>query len=344
MSNKLWSLASVAAMAMVPAMVGCAAETTTPPVPSTDKVADGLTVLSTTDDTHLNLAFRKEGITIFLQANRGHIAPEPYQVKDAPTVYEVDARFVADNGRTFFLQRGGDEWVDPTWGEEFARDQATPMASISNEKLFAMAQEASELLDVKLPVQLGAEKLTLHTQTLGAIRSYGKVAVAEFAANKVLLAAHRAQLGEAVKEIPYGSGGPDVGNIYLGQNYYYIALHRKSIYLLGEHSATETWSWNGSAWATPVYMCNHGECSYGMGRKCLLQYYERLNGTYNGFDLQTCKTGYDAFSGGGGHNCHDDSRLQLSNFHHNNSNDGYSQWCNGGGGGIGAPGCYDYNY
>jgi hypothetical protein len=342
MSNKLLSLA--VAMSMVPAMVGCMAEPGAPePTPKTETIAEGLTILPTTDDTHLNVAFRKGPIAIFLQANRGHVAPEPYQVKGQPTVYEVDARFIADNGRTFMLRRGGDEWVDPSWGEDFTRDQTTPMASISNENLFAMAEEASALLEAKAPVQLGAEKLALHSQTIGAISSFGKIAVAQFAANKEMLVAHRAKLGEVVKEIPYGSGGPDVSNLYLGQNYYYIAVHRKSIYLFGEHSATETWGWSGSAWAAPVYMCNHGDCSYSMGRKCLLQYYERSN-TYAGFELQTCKTGYDAFSGGGGHNCHDDSRIQLSNFHHSNWNGGYNQWCDGGGGGIGAPGCYEYYY
>lgn len=346
MSSKLWSLAGVAMMAAVPAMVGCAAETGTSPVPSTESVPEGLTVLPSTDDTHLNIAYRQQNTTIFLQANRGHLAPAPYQPKEGAPVYEVDARFVADNGRTFYLRRGGDEFVDPTWAEDFARDQATPMPSISNEKLFAMAQEAAELLDAKVAEQLEAPKVALHAQELDALRSFGKTAVTQFAVNKEMLVAHRAKVNEVVKEIPYGSGGGDVNNVYLGANYYYIAVHRKSIYLFGEHSATQTNSWNGSAWLVQVDMCNHGECAGGMGRKCLLQYYERTNvpNYYGGFELQTCKTGYDAFSGGGGHNCHDDSRLQLSNFHHGNWNGGYNQWCNGGGGGISAPSCYDYNY
>jgi hypothetical protein len=331
-------------MAAIPAMVGCAAQAETTPVPSTETVPEGLTVLSTTDDTHLNIAYRQNNITIYLQANRGHLRPAMYQQKDAEPVYEVDARYVADNGRTFYLQRGGDDFVDPTWAEDFARDQAKPMPSISNEKLFVMAQEAAELLDSKVAPQLGS-KLAMHAQQLDALRTFGKTAVAQFAANKEMLVAHRAKMGEVVKEIPYGTNGPEDYGVYLGPNYYYIAVHRKSIYLFGEHSATQTNSWNGSAWLVQVNMCNHGECAGSMGRKCLLQYYERTaQGGYGGFELQTCHTGYDAFSGGGGHNCHDDSRLQLSNFHHGNWNAGYSQWCDGGGGGISAPGCYDYNY
>lgn len=312
-------------------------------MPKGDTIAEGLTVLPTTDDTHLNIAYRRDNITIFLQANLGHVAPAPYQPAEGPVRHEVDARFVADNGRTFYLQRGGDEWVDPTWGEDFARDQATPMPSISNEKLFVMAEEAANLLDTKAVAQLGT-KVALHAQQLDALRTFGKVAVSQFALNKEMLVAHRAKVGETIKEIPYGSGGPEDYGVYLGQNYYYIAVHRKSIYLFGEHSATQTNAWSGSAWYVQVNMCNHGDCAGSMGRKCLLQYYERTNGGYGGFELQTCKTGYDAFSGGGGHNCHDDTRLQLSNFHHDNWNGGYTQWCDGGGGGISAPGCYDYYY
>src|SRR5205085_51452 len=111
------------------------------------------------------------------------------------------------------------------------------------------------------------EKFALHAQQLDAIRNFGKIATNEFKVNKEMLVAHRAKLGETVKEIPYGSGGPEDYSVYLGANYYYIAVHRKSIYLFGEHSATQTNSWSGSAWLVQVNHCNHGDCASSMGRK-----------------------------------------------------------------------------
>ena len=68
-----------------------------------------------------------------------------------------------------------------------------------------------------------------------------------------------------------------------------------------------------------------------MGRSGILQYYETLaQGDDGGWTAQTCDTHYNWDSSGGGHNCHDDSRLQMNNFVYRRPIGGTSYWCNDG--------------
>jgi len=45
--------------------------------------------------------------------------------------------------------------------------------------------------------------------------------------------------------------------------------------------------------------------------------------------LPACSTGYGMWSDDGGHNCHDDARVQLASFVYGASNNGSQWWCNG---------------
>jgi hypothetical protein len=66
-----------------------------------------------------------------------------------------------------------------------------------------------------------------------------------------------------------------------------------------------------------------------MGQKCQLEYYEAVEDYKPAWTLQNCATGYD-WDSDDGHNCHDDTRLQMNNFVYGSYNDGYQGWCNDG--------------
>lgn len=136
--------------------------------------------------------------------------------------------------------------------------------------------------------------------------------------------------------MPYGDlGGADVANVTMASNYYYMAVYDGDIgftFGTGKHSATRLHQWSG-AWFTAYDSCNHGRCPGvdGMGYKCALQYYEALENVKPAFELQTCKTGYSAISNDG-HDCHDDSRVQMANFVYGKTDNGFQAWCNDGDG------------
>jgi hypothetical protein len=61
-----------------------------------------------------------------------------------------------------------------------------------------------------------------------------------------------------------------------------------------------------------------------MAQKCSLTMIAKPDWT-----AVTCKTAYATYSDDGGHNCHDDTRVQLATFVYGVSNNGYQYWCNG---------------
>lgn len=299
---------------------------------STDiaSLPQGMTVLEAVPDTSLSVAYKKNDIVIYFQAMRGNPTPEEYQKDPNQPKFEVDARFVADNGRVFYTQMGGDGWVDPSWADDLERQNDLPPTAVSNELLFDMAAEAAEMLDVEVEVQAGDSARSLVPE-LNALSTFGRMAPAVFAEQKVHLDDYRVRNSIEPLEIPYGTNGPEDADKSLGANYYYIALHDASITLTlgaGRHSATRLYAWSGS-WVHVHSFCNHGSCAGDMSQKCLLQYYEATSDYKPAWTAYTCNTGYDAFSDNGGHNCHDDSRLQMASFvYGKNFSTGNQYWCN----------------
>ena len=338
MSKRIWSMfgaSAVAVMLASAATQGCAAEPTSSETPSTAaELPQGLTVLPTTTENTVSLAFKKGDHAIFIQAVRGKPTAPSYQMTEGAPKFEIDARFVADNGRVFYSRQGGDGWIDPTWQDEFARQQAMLKPTrVSNEALFAMADEAVKQFDAVLPAQLGARVKDLAPE-LTAIREFGEGAVVRFAEQKVKFLAQMTKLGKTVTEVPYGTNGPEDADWTIANaSYNYMAVHDQGIDStlgLGRPSASRIYGWTGS-WQVVHDFCNHGSCASAMPQKCFLQYYEALT-EFKAWTANTCKTGYDAFSNDG-HNCHDDTRVQLSNFVYNKSNNGYQAWCADGDGG-----------
>jgi hypothetical protein len=202
--------------------------------------------------------------------------------------------------------------------------------------LFGLAAKATAALEREAATLLGADRARKLEPALQALVEFGSQATAVFAAERANLDRHLEDSGATAEEIrrdevAYGTAGPEDGGPYLmGDGYYYIAVHDKGIYWnVGRHSATRLYQWYGY-WAAIHDSCNHGDCAGSMGQKCTLDYYASPVGWKPAWFFQTCTTGYDWDSEDGGHNCHDDTRLQMNNFVYGSYNNGSQGWCNDG--------------
>lgn len=305
----------ISTLAIVFASIGCTAETPERPI------AEGLTVLESGEGA-LHLAFRSGETVIFMEALRG--GPGAYDSPDMPR-FEVDARFVAENGVAFYVVQGGDDMVDPSWNDDRQRQTDRGITREANEELFEIGDEILAVLRPSIVEQIGedaAADLEPEIHQLEAIaRDLAPAA-------RTSLATHREYLegfwgvpqveGEG-GEVVYGTNGPEDAERALAANYYYVAVHGACIastLCAGRHSATRIYEWIG-AWNTIHNFSNHGRSAAEMDQQGLLQYYEALSDYHPAWTAQTCSTPYHWDSPSGNHNCHDDSRRQMMNFVYN---------------------------
>ncbi len=119
-------------------------------------------------------------------------------------------------------------------------------------------------------------------------------------------------------------GGPD-NQIAAGGRYQtYIQVWRKKFVGIAEHSGTRVGHWLYNSTSSSVKrhggyytLCNHGTCPTvsPMTQKCSftgprLTYFRRPSMRTDAGG-HTCATKYNMFSTAGGHNCHDDSSVQV---------------------------------
>jgi hypothetical protein len=301
--------------------VGCQESRTEP-----TELAQGATILETTDST-LAAAFRKDNVVIYLEAKRGGSTAPQFQGDPNSPQFEIDVRLIADNGRVFYTRRGGDAFVDPTWGAELDEQTELPLSRESNRVLFEMADEAATALadDTTL---LG-ERAAVLAPELDAIVEIGRQAPGTFD----MMVEARIERGLAMTDVEYGkSTGEESHDADLPAGYYYIALHADDLENspAGYHSATRLYQWAGY-WAVAHDFCNHGRCPFenGMPQKGTVQ---AGDGYKPAFRVWSCNTPYGLYSDDGGHNCHDDSRLQMASVMWGNGGQkdpGTSYWCNG---------------
>ncbi|MFW5741565.1 MAG: hypothetical protein ACOC1F_14520, partial [Myxococcota bacterium] len=172
-NEEFFAMKRVALLSILLAVTGCSAtseDTTGMPAPET--VAEGLTILDSGSDTRFEAVYKKDDVAIYLQAVRGQPTPDIYQEDPASPKYEVDARFVSDDGRVFYTQRGGDHWIDPTWAEDLEHQTELPATRESNAALFEMAAEAAEALALEFPSVLPAEEAAVLPE-LHALKQIG---------------------------------------------------------------------------------------------------------------------------------------------------------------------------
>lgn len=307
----------------------CATEDTTPA--TSGALAQGVTVLEAGEGS-LSLAVRDGDDVLYMQALRGR--PTPYQDEPNMPAWEIDARFLSEHGATFYSRQGGDQLIDQRWADALDRQTASPASRESNERLFVIAGGAADLIEAAVATQLGAERAAELAPEIEALRESAAAMPRLYEESR----AHRAEYQRdhlGVPTVPgeggdvvYGTEGAEDAELGLAANYYYIAVHKECIFLCaGDHSATQLHEWLGY-WAHVHDFCNHGSCAGRMDRSGLLQYYEAIQDYHPAWTAQTCDTHYDWDSSGGGHNCHDDSRLQMNDFVYGRAIGGAQYWCN----------------
>lgn len=336
--HRLYLIATLAsALALV---AGCAVETTE----DVGTLQQGLTVLEA-DVGVLSMAYRDGDDVIYMEALRGQPTADIYREDPEMPAFEVDARFTSDDGRTFFSARGGDHWLDPSWLEAL-ESQNAEQPSGSNEHLFRLATDASAVMNEELEEQVGAERVAQLGPEIHAIYGFAVQALDEYREqNRNFLEQIRENgdaptlIDEETGDVAYGGdkGGPDDPDWATDANgYYALGVHDKGIYCFlgicgGRHSATQLLYWS-NGWVTVHNNCNHGECAYGMGVKCYLQYYDSWDSDYyvtGRMYQQSCDSNYD-WASNSHHNCHDDTRNQMYNKVSGNTIGGWEYWCNDG--------------
>lgn len=308
----------------------------------TKPLEEGLTVLSASE-TKLSLAYKSGEEVIYMDALRGNPTPEMYQQDPLAPKFEVDVRFADAQGRIFYTAKGGDEWQDPSWREELELQQENFRERASNEHLLFLAAKAAATLDIDVASQVGPETAMKLEPMLRPVRGFAAEAPMLYFEQKLRLHAHLKEIGLMGEdednpvltgpngEVIYGSGGTgcDAWTTWPA-NYYYMAVHDADTLVIARHSVTRLYSWQGY-WLQVHDNCNHGRCAWEMSQKCFLQYYEAIEDYKPSWELQSCGTGYEAFSNDG-HNCHDDTRVQLANFVYGNGHNmgpGSRFWCYG---------------
>jgi hypothetical protein len=344
MEGCMRKLAVLSIVAASIGLTGCMSESSAP-----GELGQGLTVLEA-EEGRLSLAYRTQDVVIFMQANRGHRTPEPYQSAPDMPRFEIDTMFTDEAGYAFYTRMGGDGWVDSSWTERLAAQGSTTPAVDSNAVLYRLATEAAGVMRSSIEAQVGAERAAALEPEIEALLDFALNATMIYGESLEVLNTRNAQQGRPTIEIPdvlegrgdvaYGTPGPCGGCSYQESvgAYYYIRVGTEGLWYslgFGEHSATSLFRWTGS-WLRVHDSTNHGSSGSSMSQKCLFQYYDTTVAAdwfsiiYQGY----CAGGYNWHSdaSGGGHNCHDDTRVQLHNFYYGSSlgiSGTFSRWCNG---------------
>jgi len=316
----------------VTSLVGCSNGPTSgssrPPV---SQLKEGVTLLDAKDASWgFNAAYVKAGRVVYIESRVGPQKPEVYR-QDSPDepANEMDLRFVDANSHTFFAQRGGDTWIDPTWGPEIAKPLT---AAPDTEADWALAHEAAAALPKALDPSF--KDHNFHLGVFTTIKSPGQNPIAA------------ARLEEGAKLAPpeakaafgtYSNGGY---NELFYQNYSKGA----GCFLWvcgGSHTGIAMYANpNIGSWVYEVDACNHGTCPGNMNYYCygwngggwfygVTETGESQGGTTGANDnTGGCQTAYNWDDTSVNHLCNDDAVYEMWQTDHGNTGAGPSNGSN----------------
>ncbi|MEO7093075.1 MAG: hypothetical protein ABI175_07490, partial [Polyangiales bacterium] len=137
------------------AVVGCtqSAGTTRPEVKD---LKEGVNLVDTSDpSTGVAIAYRLGDKAIYFETAVGPAKPEVYR-KMAPSEpqNEMDLRILDKDGNTFYAQRGGDKFIDPSWETDLTKSLKVKVDPKVREEDFRMARDASVAMKGMLPTGL----------------------------------------------------------------------------------------------------------------------------------------------------------------------------------------------
>lgn len=245
----------------------------------------GLTELSVDDVGRITGRFELNGARIAFETRRGPETPWILRATDPRTPpYEIDVRFVDENGVPFLVQVGGHGAMDAEWESSF--HTSSPLLEHHEQEVrqpFLLAGKAIKALrSVKFRSDLAPE----HRAILGLASVVEKALLTE-----------KIEVSEAPAE---------ASCTYRHK----VEIHDASCCVtLGRHSATIAWNITSSGKATRVWVTsNHGRSAADMPLKC------SWTSSANRCQISVapmCSTPYDAFSRSGKHNCNDDTGIQY---------------------------------
>ncbi len=302
---------------LVSGVMGCSNSSERPTVGT---LHEGLNMLDVTDPTWgTNTAYLKDGRVIYIETRMGALKPEVFRLTapDQPA-NEIDLRFIDQNGISFFVQRGGDTYVDPTWAADIqARSQEALAVDPAERNLdWALAQEAGLAFAAQAPAAFRD-----HTHDIQEFASRPSVP------NDPEL---RRALVEVAKDHPIPAEEAAKGSYTAsGWMQTYTALYSGRVcsawICVADHSATIMYvNPNVGYWIQAISANNHGRAwnGSGMGYRCYSgasawQYGTTINGSTaggatGGSDGQGgCQTPYSWNSGGYDHLCNSDAAYEL---------------------------------
>lgn len=287
MKKTNWLVAG--AFVVLSSVLGCGGASSKP---APESLPQGLSVFEASEDFGISGAFKKGEHVVFFETRRGAVRPDFHRtVSPELGEYEVDARYTDEKGNTLVLQKGGDTFADPTWESDLAKQELSKKVVVLPEQLELASEAADAITKYQFP-----STLSFHRGQLADLGVTAKIPVIDNAA------------GTIAKDVT----GYD--NIQVGASASY-EIHYKYIACVawicaGQHSAVRVRTASGAIYDG----CQHGSCAGSMGSiSC------RGSGSGGTFQRETstnltsytsgCLTSYNWNSGGGTHNCHDDSMM-----------------------------------
>ena len=296
--------------------IGCASEPN--PRPPIDELNAGINMLDVSDPTWgATAAYVKGDHVVYMELRVGALKPEAYRAEapDEPT-NEMDFRFVDEMGGTFYVQRGGDEYIEPTWAAEINTSLANPRSAADRDRDFLIAREAAAAFSAVAPKGFEAFRFSADKFAERLPPSQDPEMIAR-AAN---IEASRPTDSEYAT---WGAGGSWwlEGDLYDKKTGCYLWT------CWGRHSSVAMFAYSTS-WSLVITGCNHGSCAgwSGMTYRCYSTSGRwvsnpTLSGEGNtGTSVGNgCLTPYDWDSGGYDHLCNDDSAYELWQVKNGNS-------------------------
>lgn len=248
----------------------------------------GLTSLFTVPNG-INGSYEFDGKVVHFETRRGSRTPKFLRDGDPATPnFEIDVRFMGQDGKPFLIQIGGDTPLDHTWIEATSKLKGDTEAKAD----FELAAKTIETLK-KLKFD---HKFTHEHQALLNLAPI----------------VDSAQVIEKIEGVPNQTLAAPT--LLAAKTYRHrVEIHHKSCcFGLGRHSATigKYISTNGVT-TTAVITCNHGTCANQMALKCSWTSASPGNRTNHVHNHVTCSTPYNPTSAFGRHNSNDDTDLQY---------------------------------
>lgn len=266
---------------------------------------EGLTSLLTVPNGIYG-SYEHGGKIVYFETRRGPRTPKFLRDGDPATPqFEIDVRFMNQDGEPFLIQIGGDAPLDHSWTEAIAEFKTDSQAKTE----FLLAAKTIETLrKLKFTREFVHERQAL-LDLAPVVDSAQVIEKIEGAPNQALSA-------------------PSL----LAANTYRHRVeihHKKCCFGLGRHSATiGLYISRVGVTTTAVITCNHGTCANQMALKCSWTSASpgnRTNDVKNGGT--TCNTPYNA-SSVFGHNSNDDTDLQYQAVKNNNHPSSTRGTCN----------------